>query len=225
LSLGLEHLSSGDKDRARAVMARVAVIRIHRVGYTLTLRLSQAARALASWGRSLSAPSDEVLAGLLGARPFFPCVLEGGTDLRPFASRRDIAVVAQQLRRIGVSIALGEALGAPKPSRDRDPVALDAVVRSALLHSIIGNPFAAKPVAKGDVQTFLGVLKTGRVPDDARTRAANEVARALGKTPAQGGEDVLPPLLEHWLFGLEETLGGLDPSWDFDIRLLGLFVE
>lgn len=85
LSLGLERLSDGDLARATALLARLDVDEVFRVGWSLTASLGRRAREL-----ERRAIVDPDLDAVLAARPLFP----GGLDVPPSAGDRPFRSVA-----------------------------------------------------------------------------------------------------------------------------------
>jgi hypothetical protein len=85
LSLGLEHLIGDDIGAARELVARMPLVDVFRVGWTLIADLVVRARRLDRAG-----VIDPDLDALLGPRPLFP----GGLDASPMAGERPFRTVA-----------------------------------------------------------------------------------------------------------------------------------
>jgi hypothetical protein len=97
LGIGLEYLSKGDAVRAGRALESVALERIFRVGFSLTLQLKRLADTLVEKGHvkvgatwMLGAPYDELIEGLRQRRP------ELGN--RPFVTLADIGSAAARLQ-------------------------------------------------------------------------------------------------------------------------------
>ncbi len=114
LALGLETVSRGNDDAAKRALQSISLGRLHRVGYTVSLRLARAATQLLPRARGAGDPTNDVLAALAKARPFYSGMLDVPPthEIRPFESLRDIATVAAHLRQLTARIALAQALGA-----------------------------------------------------------------------------------------------------------------
>lgn len=110
VGLGLEYLSRGDAARAGQALGSVALERIFRVGFSLTLQVKTLADTLATTGGvdpiGLDAPWDDVMRALRQRRPEYPRALDtppaGGT--RPFATLADVARAAAALETIAKNV-------------------------------------------------------------------------------------------------------------------------
>lgn len=96
LSLGLEHLADDHVARGSALLERMPLLQIFRVGYSLTVDLAQRAKQLRQGGSD-----DANLDPLLEPRPLYPRALDspplGGA--RPFRTVEDVRKVAGYLSR------------------------------------------------------------------------------------------------------------------------------
>ncbi|RMH40500.1 MAG: hypothetical protein D6689_13715 [Deltaproteobacteria bacterium] len=212
VSLGLETVAGGDVDRAARALAQVSLTRLHRAGFTVTLRLARLARALAP--RAAAADDDDraLLGALLAARPWLP---DGDGGLRPIASVADVRAAAGALARLALRIAIAEqALGvdlvalAEAPA-DRRP-ALDDFVRTALARALAGGEIDPTP---------LDVAEIPRDFDpDARARARAALVRRLDETGVTAGREYLDALVDSWLGQLHDLLGGVE--WPPDPRFV-----
>lgn len=105
LGLGLEYLSRGDVTRGGQALLSIALERVFRVGFSLTLQLRRLAEALVKSGvdpEALEAPWDEVLQLLRQRRPEFPRLLDEPprTGGRPFLSLAEVSRVASALEEL-----------------------------------------------------------------------------------------------------------------------------
>jgi hypothetical protein len=106
VGLALEYLSRGDAARAGQALLSVALERIFRVGFSLTLQLKTLAETLVQKGGvdpiAIDAPWDDVMRALRQRRPEYPRALDtppaGGT--RHFATLADVARAAAALETI-----------------------------------------------------------------------------------------------------------------------------
>lgn len=106
VGLGLEYLSRGDLPRAGQALSSVALERIFRVGFSLTLQLKTLADTLVKRGGvdpiALEPPADEVMRALRQRRPELPRALDEppADGARPFRTLADVARAASALERI-----------------------------------------------------------------------------------------------------------------------------
>jgi hypothetical protein len=234
LALGLEQVAAGNLDQAVLALETISLSRLHRVGYTITVRLARMAALLAPRAASAGEPTDAVLSALLGRRPFFPRALEGEEGRRAFASLSDIRRVAEHLAELTARIALAEALGvdllaisqvrrsSPGQPEREPPPELDDHVRTAICRNLGGGPFEAAPLSADELEALLGAaFDDGDLTEGARTRAAAGLVGVLDAGRITAGREVYPTLLSRWLDELAETFGGIDPSEPIDPAAIG----
>lgn len=225
LALGLETVSGGDLERAAEALKTIALSRLHRVGYTVTLRLSRLARAVAGKARSIGEPTQSVLKAVLRSRPFFPLELEvpPGQGLRPFESTLDLQRVATHLAQITFRIAIAETLGinvealadAPEPKAE-----LDDYLRTAMARGLLDRELDAAALTGSELREILaGAFEDGRIVDTARTHVATRLAGLLDEHDVNVGLEHLPRLVQAWLDELQDELGGLGGG-DVDPRFV-----
>jgi hypothetical protein len=233
LALGLEVVSGGDLERATQALGSISLSRLHRVGYTVTLRLSRLARQLAPKAMAAGETTQTVIKACLRARPFFPRVLEAPPvdDVRPFESSADLQKVAAHLAELTFRLALAEALGvdvialgeAPEPRAE-----LDDYLRTALLRGLAGAPLSTASFSEDALRGAMRrVFANGMITDAAKTAAGEQLAVVLSEAGVDTGLEHLPRLVQRWLDQLQESLGGLvdggeiDPRFVTGIRLSG----
>ena len=92
LSLGLEAVARGDVARGAQALASVSLMRLFRVGYTLSQKLAKLAQALAPRSTTAGSPVRELIAALCSPRPLYARAADEppGTGLRPFESQADL---------------------------------------------------------------------------------------------------------------------------------------
>jgi hypothetical protein len=106
LGLGLEYLARGDVGRAGQALGSIALERIFRVGFSLTLQLKTLAETLVKKGGvnpiTLDSPWDDVMRALRQRRPEYPRALDTppADGTRHFATLADIARAAAALETI-----------------------------------------------------------------------------------------------------------------------------
>lgn len=215
VSLGLEVVARGDVERGAAALRSISLTRLHRVGYTVSLKLARLARALAPRAITAGEPAGPVLDALVGARPWMPKVLDEvpAPGVRPFESPGDIRKVAEVLARLGLRIAIAEALGvdlvaiaqAPEPRP-----ALDDHARTALVRAILGERLSTAPLDVDTIQRFrAAALADGAVTDDAQARAHAVITRVLERAQIAAAPEAVTVLVAGWLGDLERSLAAL----------------
>ena len=110
VGLGLEYLARGDATRAGQALGSVALERIFRVGFSLTLQVKTLADTLVQKGGvdpiALEAPWDDVMRALRQRRPEYPRALDtpSANGTRPFATLADVARAAAALETIAKNV-------------------------------------------------------------------------------------------------------------------------
>jgi len=227
VSLGLESVSGGDLARATQALASVSLGRLHRVGYTMTLRLARLARSLAGKAACAGSTTSDVLAAVLRARPFFPLVLDNppGEGVRPFESSMDVQRVAAHLAELAFRLAIAERLGIDVHALadvDGDHE-LDDYLRTALVRGVVDRELSSAPLDGDEIDAALRTaFADGALTEQARTAAARRLAETLADVPT--GREYLPRLVQRWLSEIEEDLGGLTPGAPIDPHYIGRIV-
>ena len=213
VSLGLETIARGDLDRAAQALTTVSLTRLHRAGYTVTLRLSRFARTIAPRAATAGLPATAVLAGLTAARPWLARVIDTPPmpGVRPFESQADVRHAAEILARLALRIALVETLGVnliamgllpePRPS-------LDDHIRTAMVRAMTGGPFRGDALTQDELRAFrTDCLVGGELVEDARRRGQAAVLARLEDARITAGREHLPGLVFDWLADIERILG------------------
>jgi len=218
LSLGVEVVARGDIERATEALRTVSLTRLHRVGYTVTLRLSRLARGLAPRAATAGPPATSTVAALLGARPWMSRTLDQPPhdDVRPFESQADLRRAAEVLARLALRIAIAESLGVDLLAMAQAPEprpALDDHVRTALVHAMLDGAIRGGPLDDAALRRFRATCFRGEELAEAiEDRARDALIAQLDQRGLTAGRDQLPPLLAGWLADLERTFGPLDPA-------------
>jgi hypothetical protein len=211
VALGLEHLARGDVEAAADALRTVSLTRIHRLGYTLTLRLARLARALAPRSPGAGEPTAALMEALLAPRPFFARALDDppGDGLRPFESLEDLRRAAGHLTALALRVAIAESLGVDlvAGAMAGSQPALDDFVRTALARAMAGGAFEAAPLTDAELAALGPAFADGRLTGPARRAAAEALAGALTRASITAGTEQIPALLEGWLATIEDSLG------------------
>ncbi|MCG8421952.1 MAG: DUF6178 family protein [Proteobacteria bacterium] len=188
VSLGLETVTGGDLSRAAAALHSISLTRLHRAGYTVTVRLARLARALAQRAATAAEPVPSMLAELLRRRPFFPRVLDDppGDGARPFVTVADVRRVADELSTLALRVAIAETLGVdlialahtPEPRPE-----LDDYVRTALIRAMLGDRLAPTPLSTADLHRFAQSCTADRTTDRITGRAADQTTDQVTREP------------------------------------------
>ncbi|HUH03966.1 MAG TPA: DUF6178 family protein [Kofleriaceae bacterium] len=233
VALGLEILSRGDVALAADALRTVSLTRVHRLGYSATLRLSGFARAVAPRAVLAGAPTDAVLEALLAQRPLYSALLDDPPvdQQRPFESLGDIRRAAECLTLLALRIAIAEAFGANLLARASEaPIGigteLDDYARTALARALSGGAPTSSPLSDAELRAVLDrAVVGGALTMAARAAALAALDRVLDEAGITTGRDLVPALAERWLTELEDALGGLSPD-DIDARFLaGIIAE
>lgn len=227
VSLGLEHLCAGVLDRAAAALATVSLVRLHRLGHSLTLRLARMAHLLAPRALTAGEPTQAVLEALLAARPLFPEALDepAGAGARPFRSVADLRRAAEHLTELAGRIALADALGvdlvamgqAPEPRPE-----IDDHARTALVRLLAGGELDAAPLGPAELEAMVARLSAeGRLDAGERARAVRAVAELAAQHRIGLAAPILARLVASWLDRIEEELGGFAGRSPIDASHVG----
>ncbi len=220
LSIGLEHLTAGRIERAPAALSAVSLIRLHRLGHSIVLRLARMARLLAPRSLTAGEPSQSVLEALLRTRPQFPTALDDppGADLRPFRQMADVRKVAAHLTDLAARIALADALGvdllamaqAPEPRPE-----LDDHVRTALARHLAGGRLDAAPLEPDELDRLrAGALASGTLSHADRASALRALATLAAESRIAVGGELMARLAATWLDEIEAQVGRVIRSAD-----------
>ena len=219
LSLGLEAIARAERrDKSELVTATqalrtVALGRLFRVGYTVTLRLAKLAAALASRATTAGSPTKELVAGLCSPRPLFARAADEPpqTGMRPFESHADLRRAGELLAALTVRIALVEALGvdvvalgqAPEPRPE-----LDDHARTALARAVVGGELSGEALSQADVAALRARGFDGPHLTAAARRAGHAaVATQLGAAHLAASGAVVTRLVDGWLDDLDRIVG------------------
>ena len=226
LALGLETVSRGDFDRAALALRTVSLTRLHRVGYTVALRLGRLARTIAPRAATAAEPVPSILRALLQRRPFFPRELDIPPQIgpRPFERTDDLRRVALELTSLALRIAIADALGADLAALGDQPeprVELDDHVRTALVRALAGGAVDPSPLTNDEIAALRATAFDGnRITAQAREVAANALATTLAGAGVDAARDHLPALLTRWLSEIEVLFGFLPAAEPIDARFV-----
>ncbi|MBS2026519.1 MAG: hypothetical protein JST54_01335 [Deltaproteobacteria bacterium] len=132
LALGLEYAAQGDAKRGAELLLTAPIARIFQVASGLTLKRKFRADRLVQGGFAgfpgakntswFDAPLGAAIEGLRRKRPQLAVALEregGGHELRPFRSRKDLALVDAALERAEALAQLAQRLGLDASQAER----------------------------------------------------------------------------------------------------------
>lgn len=220
LSLGLEFLSQGEPSLAPPVLSGVALLRVARVGHSLTLdlrrRIVGAARR-GGLGRGagrvdlLDPPLRGQITALLASRPEFREAATAAS--RPFKTLQDLAEAEAWIARALAVVELVQGLPLPSPLPER--VTYGDLFRTALVDHLLGRQGIAA-VDLAALQRFLAAFVVeGRLLPAVREAAHRSV-------PVRGD---FAEIVKLWVDGLEEAVAHLDPH-AIDLRFVdGLWYQ
>lgn len=221
LSLGLEHLCDGEVGRGPGLLARVAVLRMARVGHSLGLdlrrRLLPADRAglLGSrpgLGDRLDPPLRQTIEALLRPRPRFFEADTGRT--RALRTRSDLASSHRSVDLALLAARIGQQ--ANLPSRWPTGTTLGDLFRTWLVNRLLGRE---GPLSREDLARFIET-QVQTLGDGTRVLAPAVRDRALSVFPTEARD-----LCIAWVERLEQCVAPLLPE-GLDLRFVeGLWFE
>ncbi len=224
-ALGLEYVSGGDEHRAIEALRSISLTRLHRVGYTLCLRLARFARMIAP--RAICADADTllILEAVLSKRPFYPECLDepGSTQMRPIESRDDLAKLADALKALALRVAIADALGVdlnalaahPEPRPE-----LDDFARTALLRAASGKVPSAAPLQRSELNAFRDMVSGAGLQSDKRNAAAAKLVELLDEAGVVEARDSLASLTAAWLGELSDLFKDLATDVPVEAKFL-----
>lgn len=231
LSLGLETVSRGDLERAQQALHSIALIRLFRVGYTVTHKLARLAQALAARSVTAGAPAKELVAGLCSPRPLFARAADEppAPGLRPFESQADLRRAGEILTGLTLRVALVEGLGVDVVAMGQAPEprpALDDHVRTALARAVLGEPLRGDALSQAELTALRDRgMEAGKLTEAARTAGHDAIAVRLGAAQLAASGAILARLVDGWLDDLDAILGGVRDA-EIDPRFVeGVLVE
>ncbi len=222
VALGLELLARGDVDRAAGALTSVALLRIHRVGYTATLRLGRLARAMARYAAIAGEPTASIIDALTAPHPLLAGELcdPPVPAPRPFATVHELGRAATALTELALRLAVVSALGIDTKAILEQPEprpALDDYPRTALVRALGGGELVSAPLDPATLAAYLAARPRGPAAADA---ALPRMAELLDRAQVTAGRELLAGLVSRWVTELEQLLGGLDPAGKLERRYL-----
>jgi hypothetical protein len=231
VSLGLETVSRGDLDRAVQALGSVALIRLFRVGYTITIKLAKLAQRLAPRSATAGHPAQALVAGLASPRPLFSRAAElpPADGLRPFEAQADIRRAAELLTQLAARIALVESFGVNLVAMAQLPeprAALDDFVRTALVRAMAGGELSSAALSQAELAAWrAGSIIAGTITAPARAAARTAIRDRLAAAGAKLADEQQQLLVEGWLAEIEDALGGITEG-EIDPRFVeGILVQ
>lgn len=217
LALGLEYLGRGDPKRAAEALASIALSRIFRVGFSLTLKLKRAADALAAHplvtlvpGRLslLDEPLERAITLLRAPRP--ERAAKGGP--RPFSTLAELGESAALLEEAAQQAALVQHGLGVDPERlteenlagvspPRAEIRLRAVVATLLANALCDRPPALVPIPPGDLAELRRRALDPAAPDRLRALVDERLAERRYPPPPALGR-----LIETWIAHLQAAV-------------------
>jgi hypothetical protein len=233
VALGLESVSGGNAQQALEALRTISLTRLHRVGYSLCLRLARYARMIAVRALTAGEPSQSVLEAVLARRPFFPVVLEdpSSSSMRPIESMADLKTIADHLKELALRIAVADALEVDLDALATRPEPrphLDDYVRSALLRACLAgddsSEFSPAPLRVAELSSFRKSLEAEGIAESARNRAAQRLVDLLDARGVVEARPSLALLTEGWLDDLQELFLPLPKDEPIDPKFIGQLV-
>lgn len=215
LSLGLETVARGDLARAKLALQTIALSRLFRVGYTVTLKLSRLGQALAPRSLTAGSPAKELVAGLCSPRPLYAKAADKPPTLgmRPFESTADLRRAGEILTGLTLRIALVESLGVDVVAMGQAPEPrplLDDHLRTALARAVLGGSLRGDALSQAELTALRDhAMKGGKLTPAASKAGLEAIRSRLGAAQLQASGTVVTDLADGWLADLESIIGGI----------------
>ncbi|MBL4632341.1 MAG: hypothetical protein JKY56_00625 [Kofleriaceae bacterium] len=226
VALGLEYVSDGSVDKASEALRSISMSRLHRVGYTLCVRMARFARMIAPRALNAGETTLCVLEAVLGKRPFYPAILDNpqSTEMRAIESLADLRKIADYLSDLALRIAIADALGVKldlpsSPELAQGPK-LDDYVRTALLHQLSGRALSTSPILAEELATFRDLAHAG-ISDQQKALAGLSLTALLDDVGVVEARASLTRLITQWFSDLQESFSALPQDQDIDSKFLG----
>ena len=224
-ALGLEYISGGDEDRAVEALRSISLTRLHRVGYSLCLRLARFARMIAPRAMCADADTLLLLEAVLSKRPFYPECLDdpGSTQMRPIESRADLATLADALKALALRVAIADALGVDLVALAAHPEprpGLDDFARTALLRAASGKPASAAPLQRSELNAFRDMVAGAGLSAEAKALASAGLVKLLDEAGVVEARDSLAKLTSTWLSELSDSFVDLATDSPVEAKFL-----
>ncbi|MBA2543586.1 MAG: hypothetical protein H0V17_28350 [Deltaproteobacteria bacterium] len=226
LSLGLETIVRGDIVKAQQALRTIALSRLFRVGYTVTLKLARLAQALAARSVTAGSPAKELVAGLCSPRPLFTRAADDppSPGLRPFEAQADLRRAGELLTGLTLRVAMVESLGVDVVAMGQAPEprpGLDDHIRTALARVMIGGELIGDALSQAELTKLRDhAISNGKLTQPARLAAEEAIRKRLGAAQLAASGAVLGKLIDGWLSDLDAILGGIK-----DVEVDPRFVE
>ncbi len=227
LSIGLESISRSDLPRATDALSKIALERVFRVGFSLTLQLQRLATSLIQSGRVgkgefnlLEPPYRELTRLLAGARPEYPATLDTppGNIVRPFLSLLDVSRAAHALKTaaeqaafvcdgLGIRIEAIAEVGGTLTSQPSE-IRFGTLIRTLTARLFLSGTIALDPIAGADIRP----LKKAIAAETDLLSKIEAVLLARLTERAQKRPEAIRAWLEVWLKDLTTAIdlpGGL----------------
>ena len=229
LSLGLETIARGDVARGKQALESIAVSRLFRVGYTVSLKLARLAQALAPRSLTAGSPAREVVQALCSPRPLFASAADQPPKpgMRPFESQADLRRAGELLTALTLRIALVESLGVDVVAMGQLPEPrpeLDDHLRTALARVAGGGELTGNALSVAELRAL--VFDKGKLSPAAREHALDAVRRRLGAAQLTASGPLLGRIVDGLLDEVEGILGNVPAGEAIDPRFVeGILVE
>lgn len=225
ISLGLEYVCRGDPELGAKAFGNLTMMRLFRVGYTLTYNLSKLVNTLRQEGRLslaphgttlLDCPWDELVVALSQRKPElsrrFDTPPSEGT--RPFENSGDIRHAASLVEDLAMqwpllfdimgtspSLLTQEGLAEASPSEPAS-VTLGDIFRTAFINYLCGMSLNPAPISEDSLEQALDNLRNLDSTDGESSKLISIATEAVTET-AKANRRPLPPrlhrIIEHWI--------------------------
>jgi hypothetical protein len=232
LNIGLEYVAQGDEDKAVRLLQETMLRPFFQIGRSLTLRLGQQARQVAStlqrevgeqWAALVDSPFREAIAGVQRRLPLFFRGLESAGEIlfRPFRTVRDVDKIEALLGQIPTWFATFRQLAILPTELTNEKATLAVLWNTAFARWVVAQKIDVHSLQRKSLNQLQRKLRGKQLEEQKAAFLAMVVQQC--QWPAQETQ-ALSALADHALEKLQEALS-VD-ALTTDLRFIeGLLME
>ena len=214
LNIGLEYVAQGDEGKAVHLVHDTMLRPFFQIGRSLTLRLGQHARHLASglqqevgehWAALVDSLFREATAGVQRQLPLFFRGLESSGEIlfRPFRSVRDVEKIETVLEQLPIWFATLRQVGILPTEPTFEKVTLALLWNTAFARWVVAQKIDVQPLRRKDLRALQRKLR-GKQLEEQKAAFLAVVTQQCHQSPQEA--EALAALATHGIEKLRETL-------------------